>query len=423
MRVVVVGAGPAGAATALLLARSGIAVTLLERERHFERVFRGEALMPSGLDALHEMGLRKELDDLPWRHIESWEITLDRKRVIEIPEPTARLGDRALRVVSQPRLLELLVEKARGLPSFAFQAPATVRGLLRHGARVCGVRVSREDGQSELEADLVIGADGRASLVRKRAGLTLELLPESYDILWFKVPLPDALAGRCPLQIFASGPEVVLAYVSWDGAWQVAWMLPKGAWSEMRRRDWLVECARLLPAELASHLVAHREGISGPALLDVVVGRCPRWSAPGVLLLGDAAHPMSPVRAQGINMALRDAVVAANHLIPAARASSDPAPALASLQQEREREIVRVQRLQLREVRGQRWARERPWLMRPLLALVPRLAPSGLLQRLWLRQQRELRFGVTQVRLCVEAKSAQAAGGAGCGSPPAGITR
>jgi 2-polyprenyl-6-methoxyphenol hydroxylase-like FAD-dependent oxidoreductase len=384
VHVAIVGAGPAGAATALLLARAGATVTLIERERHFERVFRGEALMPTGLDALHQMGLRDALDGLPWRHLEAWEIYLERRPILRIAEPTARLGDRALRVVAQPKLLELLVERARAVPGFAFRAPATVRGLLRRGERVAGVR----------------GADGRASLVRSRAALALDLLPESYDILWIKLPPPaELVGGPRAIQIFASGPQVALAYVSWDDAWHIAWMLPKGSWREVRQRDWLADCARLIPEPLAAHLLAHRTEISGPVLLDVVVGRCPRWHAPGVLLLGDAAHPMSPVRAQGINMALRDAIVAANHLAPAIRTGAALDPVLAGIQREREREIARVQRLQLREVRGQRWARERPRLMKPLLRLAPLLARTGLVQRLWLRQQRPLREGTTEVRL------------------------
>ena len=384
---------------ALLLARAGISVTLLDREPDFARVFRGEALMPTGLEALDQMGLRSGLDALPWQHVEAWEIHLERRQIMRIVEPTAALGDRALRVVSQPQLLELMVGEARTRPSFAFLPGASVRDVLRDGDRVRGVRIADTTGERDLEADLTIGCDGRASTVRRRAELELELLPESYDVLWFKVPAPPALAGRSSVQIFAAGPEVALGYVSWDGRFQVAWMLPKGGWRDLREQDWLARCVRLFPEPLAAHVLAAREALDGPVPLDVIVGRCPRWSRPGLLLLGDAAHPMSPVRAQGINMALRDAIVAANHLVPALREGRDLAPALAAVQREREREIVRVQKLQLTEVRGQRWARERPWLMKPMLALAPLLARTGLPQRAWLRQQRELRFGVTEVRL------------------------
>jgi len=397
--VVIVGAGPAGAALSLLLARKDIAVTLVERERDFARVFRGEGLMPSGLDALYQMGLREKLDSLPWRHLESWEIHLDGRLAMSITEPTAALGDLALRVVSQAHLLELLIAEAKQYPHFEFMSAVTVRDLKRDGAVVRGVVASTPDGERVIDADLTIGADGRASTLRKRRELPFEPIPESYDVLWMKLPLPEELAGRSPVLILASGPEVALAYVSWDQRLQLAWMLPKGGWREIRERDWLGQCAKLMPDWLARHVLARRGEMDGPIPLDVMVGRCPRWSAPGLLLIGDAAHPMSPVRAQGINMALRDAIVAANHLAPALSADADLGATLATIQAEREREIRRVQELQFRELRGQRWARARPWLMKPLLAIVPLLAMTGLPQRAWLRQQRALPFGVTEVKL------------------------
>jgi 2-polyprenyl-6-methoxyphenol hydroxylase-like FAD-dependent oxidoreductase len=400
-QVLVVGAGPAGAATALLLARGGVAVTLVERETDFHRVFRGEGLMPTGLEALYQMGLQRKLDSLPCRYLESWEIFLDKRRIMSISEPSAELGALALRVIPQPQLLQLLIAEARAFPHFTFMSGVAVHDVLQDNARVRGVRVRTENGEAELAADLVIGCDGRASLLRQRADLALDLLPEAYDILWLKVPLPPFLVGRCPVLIYASGPEVALAYVSWDARLQIAWMLPRGSWPELSKREWWGELTRLFPEDLEVHLRAHREQVEGPTRLAVVVGRCPSWHAPGLLLLGDAAHPMSPVRAQGINMALRDAVVAANHLVPVFRAGRRLEAALDDIQRERAREIVRIQALQLREVRGQQWARERPWLVKPLLWVVPLLAKTGVFQRAWLRQQRELRFGVTEVRLQV----------------------
>ncbi len=405
MRVVVVGAGPAGAALSLLLARAGAEVLLVERETDFDRVFRGEGLMPLGLAMLHQMGFRERLRELPGAMLDAWDIHLDRLRVMHIEEPSHELGDLALRVVSQPALLAAMIDEAKTHPGFAFRPGVSARDLLRRGDRVTGLVLATPTGEETVAADLVVGTDGRASLVRKRAELPLRLLNESYDVLWFKLPLPEALQGINPIQIFASGADAALAYRSWDGRWQLAWMLPKGGWRSARGRDWLAECAALLPDPLRQHVLAHRDEVVGPSLLDVMVGRCPRWHAPGVLLLGDAAHPMSPIRAQGINMALRDAVVAANHLVPTLRTGGDLDAALAAIQREREPEIAKAQTLQYREARGQRWARERPWLMKPLLALVPRLMRSeamrGFIQKSWLRQQRPLRMGIADVQLRV----------------------
>ena len=398
-RVIIVGAGPAGVATALLLARGGIPVTLIERETDFHRVFRGEGLMPTGLDALYQMGLRRGLETLPCRYLESWEIFLNKRLIMSVPEPSTTTEELALRVIPQPQLLELLIAEARKFSHFTFLPGVSVQDLLHDTAGVRGVRARTEEGECEMTADLVVGCDGRASLMRQRAQLDLELLPESYDILWLKLPVPPFLEGRCPILIYASGPDVALGYVSWDARLQVAWMLPRGSWPELSKRDWLAELTRLFPDELAAHVHDYRAQVEGPVRVAVIVGRCPNWSTRGLLLLGDAAHPMSPVRAQGVNMALRDAIVAANHLVPALRDGRSLETASIAIQREREREIVRIQTLQLREVRGQRWARERPWLVNPLLRIAPVLAKTGLIQRAWLRQQKELRFGVTEVRL------------------------
>lgn len=400
MRIGVVGAGPGGAALALLLARNGIEVALLERETDFARVFRGEGLMPTGLDALRQMGLRDEVAKLPGAPIEYWQIHLNGRPIMRFEEPAAQLGDRALRTVAQPPLLDLLVRRAGEHAGFAFRPGVTARALVgdaRSGVR--GVRIADGERESELAFDLVVGADGRASTLRRRAGLEMTLLPESYDVLWLKCDVPDALRGARGIHIYAAGPDAALSYVAWDGRWQIAWMLPKSSWPRMRRRDWLSELAALMPPDTARHLIASRDGIEGPTLLDVIVGRCPRWHAPGLLLIGDAAHPMSPVRAQGINMALRDAIVAANHLVPALRGGRDLAAACAAIQAEREREIIRVQKLQLREVRGQRWARQKPWLMNPLLKLAPLIARMPGTQWSWNVQQRPFRNGVTRVAL------------------------
>ena len=174
-----VGAGPAGVATALLLARYGVDVKLVERERSFERVFRGEGLMPLGIDALFEMGLEGVLQSVPGRRVDSWDIWIDGEEVFVIPEPVEELGERAMRVVSQPALLEKLVEEASGCPSFSFERGARFRDLLHdRDGRVVGAALEKWEGREEVRADLVIGCDGRGSLVRKRAGLVLELLPE-----------------------------------------------------------------------------------------------------------------------------------------------------------------------------------------------------------------------------------------------------
>ena len=401
MHVVIVGAGPAGAATSLLLARAGIEVTLVEREAGFDRVFRGEALMPSGVDALFQMGLGGVLDEVGGRRLEGWEIFIEGEPIFRVPEPLAALGERAVRIVPQPALLERLVAEAARHPGFRFLPSTGVRDLLRDGERVSGVAVTDARGSREIAADLVIACDGRASMVRARAGLELERLPGHYDVLWFKLPAPDSLRARCTFMMFASRAHQAACYTSWDGRLQLALVLAKGGYRERRDADWAGELAQALPPWLGEHVLSVRGEVEGPVVLDVIVGRCRRWSTPGVLAIGDAAHPMAPIRAQGINVALRDAIVVANRLGAAERAGGGAAAidaAAVAVQREREPEIVRAQTLQQRDSRGwnSRFTPQLLWLAR---TLGKRVGSKPWAQRAWLEQQRDLRFGSTVVTL------------------------
>ena len=282
MKVLVVGAGPAGAATALLLARSGIGVTLVEREASFERVFRGEGLMPLGIDALFEMGLGAVLESVPNRKVGSWNICIDGEEVFVIPEPVEELEERAVRVVSQPALLEQIVQEASWYPSFSFERAVRMRDLMRdENGRVIGAELETEDGgRREALADLVVGTDGRGSLVRTRAGLGLDLLPESYDVLWFKMPAPERLREGCSFTIaVAARQHPAVCYTSWDGRLQYGLVMPKGGLKEMREKDWAKEAVASAPAWLAEHVLGRREEIEGPLRPNVLVGRAPRWTA------------------------------------------------------------------------------------------------------------------------------------------------
>src|SRR5918995_4899557 len=406
VKVLVVGAGPAGVATALLLARYGVDVKLVERERSFERVFRGEGLMPLGIDALFEMGLEGVLQSVPGRRVDSWDIWIDGEEVFVIPEPVEELGERAMRVVSQPALLEKLVEEASGCPSYSFERGARFRGLLHdRDGRVVGAALEKWEGREEVRADLVIGCDGRGSLVRKRAGLVLELLPEQYDVLWFKLPAPERLREGCSIMIAVAAKEYpAICYTSWDGRLQYGLVMPKGGLKDIRGKDWVSLAVRSAPSWLAEHVVAHRDEIEGPTRLNVLVGRAPAWITPGVLLLGDAAHPMSPVRAQGINLALRDAVVAANHLVPVLRNAAEPSTvdaACRAVQAEREPEIVRAQKLQMQEAGGQGDAHAGNWRFVFAKHAARLLGRYRWAQKAWLRRQHDLRFGSTEVKLRV----------------------
>ena len=397
-QVVIVGAGPTGATLALLLVKRGIAVKLIEASRNFRRVFRGEGLMPSGLDALEQMGLSPVLERIPHRPLDAWEFLINNRSLFRVDEPMEP-GGKPCTLVSQPDLLEALIEQASTYANFEFIQSTPVQDLLWSDQRVSGVKLSDE---RSIRADLVIGADGRNSIVRQRANLQIEQQSQNFDILWFKLADSPRFESENVFYSILNGRHAFGLFRGSEGNLQVGWALHEGDHMDWKQIDWSVQLASVSPPWLAEHFREKAETIERPVLLSVVVGRCPRWYVPGLLLLGDAAHPMSPIRAQGINMALRDVIVAANHLVPLLRQRSEHADidaTLPQIQAEREPEIVRSQQLQSQEASlAQRLGKSA--IMRWVASNLPNVLRQ-LVRQSWLARQRELRQGVTQIQLTV----------------------
>lgn len=404
--VLIVGAGPAGASLALQLAEAGVPVALIEASRDFTRQFRGEALMPSGQEALAAMGLETLLEGLPRRALEGWSVWIEGRELFSAEEPLGTGPPCTL--VAQGPLLEALVHRAEAAAGFRWLQGVAVADLLREGERVCGVRLG--DGR-ELRGALVVGADGRRSLVRQRAGLTLETAEAPLDVLWFRLPsTPELERPNRFLTLVAGGQLASLFAGTTPGQLQLGWVVgrgdPQAAEALARRspRDWAEAFAALAPPALADHLRRQGDALEGPMRLSVEVGHCPLWHRPGVLLLGDAAHPMSPVRAQGLNMALRDSLVAARELAPLWRATGEPAVgeapdpaaidgALGRIQGARQPELAMIQRRQAEEA-GRGELLRRQGLLRCGLALAAPLV-GPLVRRRWIADQGELRTGLT----------------------------
>src|SRR5262245_21247642 len=181
-------------ALAYLLARRGVGVTALETHLDFARVFRGEGLQRSGIDAFRQMGLGEPFDRLP--HIEVHFIEIYSRGRLILRADAERFGRGQARVVSQPAMLQLLADEAGKHPSFRLERGVTMRDFLRENGRVVGVRADAADGPREYRADLVVGADGRNAATRKHSGLPEQFVPQRYDILWLKVPYPDGFPDR-----------------------------------------------------------------------------------------------------------------------------------------------------------------------------------------------------------------------------------
>lgn len=402
--VIVVGAGPAGVAIAYLLSQRGVRVSLLERETRLDQVFRGEGLMPSGVEALYQMGLGSCLEQIPHRPLDAWDFYIDQHRRMRVVEPQDKLGKCSTQIIHQAALLAAMVQQAQTTTHFQFYPGWRGCELLQGFSGVSGVRATNAGQTREFTGDLVIAADGRYSLLRKLAGLSLVQASTQFDVLWFKFPATAELLSETAFTICLQQQRQFAFYPSWDERLQIGWIVEKGKLPSRGDRDWLEEFAQAAPPFLANHFRQHREALEGPIFLDVIVGIAPQWSVPGLMLMGDAAHPMAPNRAQGINMAFRDAIAIANHLVPLLQSSWSSSQLQATLNQiqaERLPEIEAAQRLQLEEWQKVAWLTATPFVYWPFKTLASLIGRFGLTQQAWLHQQRGLRHGIVPIHLRV----------------------
>jgi 2-polyprenyl-6-methoxyphenol hydroxylase-like FAD-dependent oxidoreductase len=308
----VVGGGPGGAVLALLLARAGVGVTLLEAHPDFDREFRGDTLHPSVMEIMDQLGLADRLLELP--HTEARSFTLQTVSGPFTPVDLSRLNTKFpyITLMPQTSFLEFITGEAKRYPNFRLVMEARVRELIEEDGVIRGVRYESEDGPHEVRAVLTVGADGRGSRVRRLAGFEPVKTSPPMDVLWFKLPReegdPEGLIGR-----FGRGHIAVM--LDRQDYWQAGYVIPKGTYPELRREG--IESLRRGFAELIPEYadrIEHLEDWKQASLLSVESSICPRWYRPGLLLIGDAAHVMSPVAGVGINYAIQDAVVAANVL-------------------------------------------------------------------------------------------------------------
>ncbi len=306
----IVGGGPAGMMLGLILARCGVAVTVMEKHADFLRDFRGDTVHPSTMRMLDELGLFDEFSKIGYSKVEKGEFTVDGDPVTLLDFRRLRQPHPYVAMVPQWDFLDLLADAGRREPNFTLRMRTEVTGLLRDGERITGVRYTSPDEDGELTAELTVACDGRTSIVRREAGLTTKDYPVPFDVWWFRLPRTED--GQYSL-IPRTGPGRALIMIPRTGYFQVAYLIPKGSDAGLRARGldaFRAELAELIPEADPDALTSWDD----VKHLDVRLNRLSRWHRDGLLCIGDAAHAMSPVGGVGINVAIQDAVAAARLL-------------------------------------------------------------------------------------------------------------
>ncbi len=341
----IAGGGPAGVMLGFLLARAGVGVVVLEKHKDFFRDFRGDTIHPSTLQVMHELGLLDRF--LKIRHEEIRQLSA------LIGDTEIQIGDfthlptvcKFIALMPQWDFLNFLAEEGKRYPGFDLRMNTEATDLITEGDRVVGLRAQGPAGLIEIRADLVIGADGRHSVVRERAGFEVESLGAPMDVLWMRMSRkqgdPEQTGGTVNY-------GHMMVTLNRHDYWQCAYLIRKDGYDQLRARG--LDAFRADIVELTPYLadrVHELKDWDDIKLLTVAVDRLTTWWRPGLLCIGDAAHAMSPIGGVGVNLAVQDAIAAANILAAPLREGRLTTDHLAQVQQRRTFPMKVIQKIQV----------------------------------------------------------------------------
>lgn len=345
VRCCIVGGGPAGMMLGYLLGRAGIEVVVLEKHADFFRDFRGDTVHPSTLQVMDELGLIDGFLKLPHQRLQQMDGLFGGTSVRIADLGRLRVKHPFIAFMPQWDFLNFLRESGAKFPSLKVMMNAEAVDLIRRGDAISGVRAKTPEGMIDIEADLTVACDGRHSLVREKAGLEVEEIGAPMDVLWFR-------AGKAPDEserLFARvDPGKMMVTFDRGDYWQCAYVIAKGQYDAVKARGLqalLDDVVRMAPVLKSG--VADVKSWDDVKLLTVAINRLKRWTRPGLLCIGDAAHAMSPVGGVGVNLAVQDAVATANILAARLMQGYRPEEELDEVRKRREFPVRMTQRMQV----------------------------------------------------------------------------